>query len=100
MNISLDYDNTYTRDPDSWNHFIYIMSAAGHRVYCVTLRTPEQGDEVRNSIGRLVDCHFTSMQSKSKYMFARGISIDVWIDDMPICIVEGIETVNDGEIYL
>ena len=100
MNISLDYDNTYTRDPDSWNHFIYIMSAAGHRVYCVTLRTPEQGDEVRNSIGKLVECHFTSMQSKSKYMYARGISIDVWIDDMPSCIDVGIETVNDGEIYL
>ena len=100
MNISLDYDNTYTRDPKMWDLFIRQALMSGHRVYCVTMRTPEQGEEVWNSIGRMVDCYFTSSQSKSKYMYAQGISIDVWIDDMPICIVEGIETVNDGEIYL
>lgn len=103
MNISLDYDNTYTRDPAMWNQFIGVAQVAGHQVYCVTLRTPEQGPEVLASVGRLVgadNCYFTSMQSKSRYMFARGINIDVWIDDMPICIVEGIEEVNDGKIYL
>jgi hypothetical protein len=83
-----------------WNNFINLALLSGHRVYCVTLRTPEQGEEVKNSIGRLVGCHFTSMQSKSKYMYALGISIDVWIDDMPDCIGQGIETVNDGKIYL
>ena len=100
MNISLDYDNTYTRDPQMWNNFINLALLSGHNVYCVTLRTPEQGDEVRNSIGKLVNCYFTSMQSKSKYMYAHDICIDVWIDDMPSCIGEGIEVVNDGKIYV
>jgi hypothetical protein len=34
-------------------------------------------------------------------MWKSGIKIDVWIDDMPDCIVRGIDTeVNDGKIYL
>jgi hypothetical protein len=100
MNIGLDYDNTYTRDPEFWNMFVMNAIKRNHKVYCVTLRIPEQGNEVRSSIGRMVPCYFTSMQSKSKYMLAQGISIDVWIDDMPDCISLGIETVNDGKIYL
>jgi hypothetical protein len=99
MNISLDFDDTYTRDPQMWNNFINLALLSGHKVYCVTLRTPEQGDAVLNSIGKLVPVYFCSMQSKAKYMYAHGIHIDVWIDDMPICIVEGIEVVNDGRIY-
>lgn len=100
MNISLDYDNTYTRDPKMWDEFVKMVLLSGHSVYCVTLRTPEQGEDVRNSIGRLIPCYFTSMQSKSKYMYAQGIRIDVWIDDMPDCIGHGVEIVNDGKIYL
>jgi hypothetical protein len=99
MILSLDYDDTYTRDPVFWDSFIAYAQSRGHTVYCVTLRTPEQGEQVLASIGKLVKVYFTSMQSKSKYMYAMGIKIDVWIDDMPICIVEGIEVVNDGKIY-
>jgi hypothetical protein len=104
MNISLDFDDTYTRDPDMWNPFVLHAMARGHKVYCVTLRTPEQGDDVLNTIGQIIGAnyvHFTSMQSKRNFMWAKGIKIDVWIDDMPDCIVRGIDTeVNDGKIWL
>lgn len=99
MNISLDFDDTYTRDPALWNAFIVSAKARGHNVYCVTMRTPEQGAEVLSTVGKYIPCYFTSMQSKSKYMYSQGIKIDVWIDDMPIAIIEGIEIVNDGKIY-
>ena len=104
MNISLDYDDTYTRDPLLWNVFIQDCLVRGHTVYVVTMRTPEQGREVLESVGQRVGesrCYFTSMQSKRNYMYARGISIDVWIDDMPDAILRGVDNeVNDGKIYL
>ena len=51
MNISLDFDDTYTRDPAFWNSFIVGARGRGHHVYLVTARTPEQGQEVLE-IGR------------------------------------------------
>lgn len=104
MNISLDFDDTYTRDPAFWNVFIMNAVQSGHRVYLVTARTPEQGEEVLNTVGKVLGqehCYFTSMQGKRRYMWAQGVRIDVWIDDMPDMIVSGIDDqVNDGEIYL
>lgn len=104
MNISLDFDDTYTRDPALWNLFIQDCLVRGHQVYLVTMRTPEQGAEVFQALaGRIGESriYFTSMQSKRNYMWKQGVKIDVWIDDMPDAIVRGIDTeVNDGRIYL
>jgi hypothetical protein len=104
MNISLDFDDTYTRDPTLWNVFIQDCIVRGHTVYIVTMRTPEQGEEVMKSAGTRVGesrVYFTSMQSKRNYMWKQGIKIDVWIDDMPDAITRGIDTdVNDGVIIL
>jgi len=103
MNISLDFDDTYTRDPNMWNTIVAQMQFSGHKVYLVTMRTPEQGLEVLSTIGRIIgsdNVYFTSMQGKRNYMYAKGIHIDVWIDDMPDAILRGIDTdVNDGKIY-
>ena len=90
MNIALDFDNTYTKDPILWNIFIQDAIVRGHFVYCVTKRSFENSMDVYTSIGPRIGesrCHFTSMQSKKKYMDDRGIKIDVWIDDMPDKIV-------------
>ena len=96
MNISLDFDNTYTRDPKFWNNFIELSKQSGHTIYCVTARSPREGLEVFNTIGKLIGedhCYFTSMTAKRNYMFKQGISIDVWIDDMPFFIENGVEDV-------
>lgn len=104
MNISLDFDDTYTRDPALWNVFVQDAIARGHRVYVVTMRSPEQSKEVYDSIGQIVGesrCYFTCMQSKRNFMYAKGIPIHVWIDDMPDAILRGIDNeVNDGKIIL
>lgn len=89
MNISLDYDNTYTRDPILWNVFVANARGLGHKVYCVTMRTPEEGMQVFHDLSGKVDgIAFTSRQAKKDYMFAQGIAIDVWIDDMPLFCIE------------
>lgn len=88
MNISVDFDDTYTRDPILWDEFISRAQERGHTVYCVTAREPlkQFRDEVYESIGRLIgerNCYFTDGSAKEKFMFDKGIWIDVWIDDSP-----------------
>ena len=103
MNIAIDFDDTYTRDPQMWDAFIGLALKNGHNVYCVTARANTQDQQVLGSIGQMVgrqNCYFTAMQGKRAYMWANKIRIDVWIDDMPDMIVNGIEHVNDGQIIL
>lgn len=87
MYISLDFDNTYTRDPATWDQFVDLMQKAGHTVYCVTMRYPTEGDDVLATLGKKVKVFFTSRKNKHDFMFAQGINIDVWIDDMPYFIL-------------
>lgn len=90
MNLSLDYDNTYTRDKKFWNDFITISKMNGHIVYCVTMRDVKEGWEVLEDLEQQLgkdNIIFTSRQAKEKFCFDRHISIDVWIDDMPFFIL-------------
>jgi hypothetical protein len=94
MNIGLDFDDTYTRDPEGWNAFIRNFTSRGHTIYCTTFRFPEQSQQVYDSIGKVIgheNCYFTSYTAKRKYMQSKGIMIDVWIDDMPMLIDMGAE---------
>lgn len=90
MNISIDYDNTYTDDPVLWNSFIQQAVRRGHSVYCVTARSPLESKEVYDSIGLVLGgpskCFFTSNAPKREFMDSKGINIHVWIDDMPDAI--------------
>jgi hypothetical protein len=86
MNISLDYDNTYTRDPDLWDNFITLCKQKGHKVYVVTMRYnhPNESYEVNKALLSKVDgIFFTARKAKRPFMFEQGISIDVWVDDTP-----------------
>lgn len=88
MNISVDFDDTYTRDPILWDEFINRALERGHQVYCVTAREPNKinKEEVYKSIGRLIgknNCYFTDAMAKAKFMYDQGIDINVWIDDLP-----------------
>jgi hypothetical protein len=48
------------------------------------MRTPEEGVPVKRDLQERVDgIFFTSRKAKQPYMFAQGISIDIWIDDTP-----------------
>lgn len=89
MNLSLDYDNTYTRDPKGWDEFIALFKSRGHNVYCVTMRSPPEAVQVFHDLTGKVDNIFcTNRQAKKDFMFNVGISIDVWIDDMPYFCIE------------
>lgn len=84
MNISLDYDNTYTRDPIFWDEVILLAKRRGHSVFCVTMRYEHEGKEVKEALENKVESiFFTGRKAKDKFMFGKGISIDVWLDDIP-----------------
>lgn len=83
MNIAIDYDDTYTRDPATWDEVIDTFQAAGHMVYCVTMRNVNESADVMDSIGKKVPVFVTDRKAKRAFMFAHGIRIDVWIDDRP-----------------
>ncbi len=91
MNISLDYDETYTRDPEFWDQVIKLARERGHNVYCVTMRHPPpsgEGMEVAATLnGKVNACFFTARKAKKEYMYDQGVRIDVWIDDMPTFIL-------------
>jgi hypothetical protein len=89
MIISLDYDDTFTRDPLGWIEAISLLRSRGHTVYCVTMRYEEhEGDVVKKNLQNHVDgIFFTGRQLKQKFMFDKGICISVWIDDCAGCIV-------------
>lgn len=95
MNISIDFDDTYTRDPQLWNNFIHLAQASGHNVYCVTARGdsfPDEVTEVLDTIGKLIskhNCVFTDGKQKRQFCLNNNLVIHVWIDDMPEAIPGG-----------
>ncbi len=84
MLISLDYDDTYTRDPEIWDRFIENCHKHGHTVFCVTMRYESEGDDVKRDLDHLVKkIIFTGRKAKQKFMFDLGYNVHVWIDDNP-----------------
>lgn len=89
MLIAIDYDFTYTNDPDLWDDFIHNAKSRGHEVICVTMRYEKtEGEEVLNSIGKYCRVIFTERMAKRRFLLDMGISPAIWIDDCPIWIYE------------
>jgi hypothetical protein len=90
MNVAIDYDKTYTLDPELWNSFIEQLNSRGHKVWCVTSRidSPANQSEVIIPNAMTIFCGFAS---KVWYTKELGISIDVWIDDDPAMCAFGSE---------
>lgn len=84
MIIALDYDDTWTRDPDAWYAAMMAMKQAGHTIYGVTMRYPREASGMSMRYGAVCEkIFFTSREAKWYYMQNQGIHVDVWIDDSP-----------------
>lgn len=88
LTIGIDYDDTYTADPDLWRTFIAIAQVRGHKIVCVTCRR-ETMDNVQDCDIPGVLTYFTGGAPKDWYMREKGIVVDVWIDDYPRSVYEG-----------
>lgn len=81
MKIALDYDGTYTADPELWEEFARLAIARGHSVTIVTLRTP--AEKVHTYFTDAVPVVYCSRTAKRNHFIA-----DIWIDDSPRWITE------------
>lgn len=99
MIISIDYDDTYTRDPLLWNWFAEEAMIRGHDVWCVSARHQRHMDDAEQTIGLVIGqdkCIGTNGKAKRDTLFyERGIYADVWIDDMPDTVVTGYDIGDD-----
>mgnify|MGYP001077490994 CR=1 FL=1 len=84
MLIALDYDETYTKDEELWNHFINTCIRRKHTVICVTMRYESEGLPILNTIGKKCQVYFTGRNAKKIYLDKLGIYPDIWIDDNPM----------------
>lgn len=90
MTISIDFDETFAKDPTMWGEFAMKSAADGNTVYMITRRedTPENQAEIEETIGQYADA-FTDVlligaaMQKADGAKAAGIAVDVWIDDSP-----------------
>lgn len=91
MKIAIDYDNTYTLDPNFWNLFIVTAKNAGHLPFIVTHRERhrDSNDQLAEVEEKLCPVFYTGGVAKRWWCLHWGPGeVHVWIDDKP----EGIST--------
>lgn len=91
MLIALDYDGTYTADPELWDEFISKAIMRGHQVYCVTMRYADSENlEVERDLGEKVDKIIYTNRKAKKQAFRMQCdeNPDIWIDDNPDWLYE------------
>ena len=84
MKIALDFDETYTEDPDLWAAFVTKCKTRKHTVTFVTYR-PYNGDNA--DIEYEAECLGIYIVYTAGKQKQHCFDADVWIDDSPETIV-------------
>lgn len=83
MLIAIDYDDTWSRDPEFWRGVCTLAEQRGHTVIGVTAREEDEHGDMCQHYFRLRRFH-TAGKAKRKFVEERmGRPVDVWIDDSP-----------------
>jgi hypothetical protein len=91
MLLGLDYDLTYTRDPDFWDAVIALGASMGHKFVCVTQRAVPPGTAKVERVPNIpVVC--AGEELKADAALAAGHVVHVWIDDDPSSVKKVIES--------
>lgn len=94
LTFALDFDDTFTADPELWAAFIRQAKDRGHHFFCVTARRQSESNvDLINAAFDQWQCQmpiiFCNLHSKVTTMEKRGIRVDIWIDDAPFALVHG-----------
>ena len=76
--FGIDYDATYSDDPELFDEFIRLAKSRGHHVVIVTYRDELQPIDIEG-----IEVFYTSGKHKAPYMRSIGYEPDIWIDDYP-----------------
>ena len=79
LGICVDYDDTFSTNPEVWTKIIELMRGAGANVVCITARFPDC-PLPPNFPGEV---HYARGQPKAEFAKENGLKIDIWIDDKP-----------------
>lgn len=82
INFGLDYDNTFTEDPELWRQFIKACLSRGHFVYITTARNSNNIDDISKALPG-VEIIPSNGRLKQLATDEAEVTIDIWIDDMP-----------------
>jgi hypothetical protein len=91
MLIALDFDGTYTADPDMWDEFISNARMRGHKVVVATMRIAGIEDSVveMQLRSKVDDIVYTNRKAKKvAFRTIYGENPDIWIDDNPEWLFE------------
>ena len=88
--IALDYDDTFTTDPDGWYRAMLVLKQAGFRIVGCTFRYPEEEITDRQYIELCDRIIYCSRESKFTTAGLEGEKVDIWIDDIPQWIHTGV----------
>lgn len=92
--FGVDYDGTWSSDPDAFEAIAALLISRGHRVVVVTARASGHV-QVRRAVGSCVHrVIFTSGRPKRAYCAMQDEHIDIWIDDMPEMIVSSTKIIG------
>lgn len=87
MLLALDYDQTYTRDPDFWDEVVALGVRRGHQFVCVTNRALPPGTAKAERVPTpTIPVVCAGDQMKADAARNAGYTVSVWIDDMPASI--------------
>ena len=81
--ICIDYDKTFTAEPNLFTALIKMAQELGHEVICCTMRHESEAMEMPETIGKLCNIYFTSRKAKAPFLKELGITPAIWIDDTP-----------------
>lgn len=87
MIIAIDFDGTWSADPELFSDIARMAAARGHEVWCVTARSDAMMAPVLKMAGPVIGearCISAGRLTKAAaFRRLRGKDADVWIDDMP-----------------
>ena len=69
MIIFIDYDQTYTLDPEFWNNFIVDSKKLGHVIFGLTMRYNDENENVENSLGKFCKVIYTERKAKVEFAY-------------------------------
>lgn len=84
MIIVLDYDDTFTRDPELWYAFSKMLWARGHSVIGCTMRSKAEKFDINPLYYESCEMvYYSNRKGKRSYLASLRIFPHVWIDDNP-----------------
>ena len=99
MLVAIDYDETYTHNPEAWAQVIRTLKEYGYSVIGATLRNRYQ--TVNDQFYRLCDSViYCAGLAKDDTVTSFGYKINIWIDDKPRYIHSSYEEIHGEKFHV